>query len=380
MSRTELPRIAVLGAGPIGLEAALQAAHAGFPVTVYERGDVSESIWQWGHVRLFTPFGMNSTPLGLDVIRKEHPQHQLPGPHDLITGNEYRDAYLIPLTVTAKLADAVLTKTQVVSIGRGGILKTDSLTDPKRATTPFRLLLRDNNGAERFAEADIVLDCTGTYGRHAWLGDGGIPAVGEIVAEKQIVYGVDDVLGRRKAHYAGKSIIVIGCGFSAATTVAALAKLAEENSATWTIWLARGPRSTPMTRNPNDPLRERDRLAAKVNNLATRGDGNVEYHSQMLIDEVTSHGPDKGFRVAGRCNGKAVTWEVDRVIGNVGYLSDATLTRELHVNTFAEGAIRQPEPGYLVLGMKSFGRDSSFLLKRGFEQVGEVIGIISKYQ
>jgi len=378
MAGTDLPRVAVLGAGPIGLEAALQAAHAGYPITVYERGDVGEFVGQWGHVRLFTPFGMNSTPLGLEVIRKEHPGHQLPGPSDLITGHEYRDAYLVPLTVTAKLADAVQTRTHVVTVGRAGILKADAANEPRRSAAPFRLLLRDDKGAERFAEADIVLDCTGTYGRHAWLGDGGIPAVGEIAAEKQIAYGVDDVIGKRKAQYAGKSVIVVGSGFSAATTVCALAQLAEESTATWVFWLTRGPRSTPLARNPSDPLRERDRLAAKANNLATRGDGNVEYHTQVLIDEVTSHGPDKGFRVAARCNGKATVWEVDRGIGNVGYLPDAALTRELHVSEFAGGAVRQPEPGYFVLGMRSYGRDSSFLLKRGFEQVTQVMRMISK--
>ena len=373
-----MPRIAVLGAGPIGLEAAAHAAHLGHSVTVYDRGDVAEAVGQWGHVRLFTPFGMNATQLGLDLIRKEHPQHALPGPNDLLTGHEYRDAYLVPLTLTSKLCDAVKTRTFVVTVGRAGMLKTDPVEDPKRATAPFRLLLRDDKGAERFEEADIVLDCTGTYGRHAWLGDGGIPAAGEIAAEKQVSYGVDDVLGRRKAQYAGKSVIVVGGGFSAATTVCALAQLAEENAATWVIWLTRGPRSTPLPRNPNDPLRERDRLAAKANNLATRGNGNVEYHAQVLLDEVTCHGPDKGFRVAGRSNGKPVVWEVDRVIGNVGYLADANLTRELHITEFANGTVRQPEPGYFVLGMKSFGRDSNFLLKRGHEQVKEVMMIIGK--
>lgn len=372
-------RIAIIGAGPIGLEAALQASQLGHSVTVYERGDIAEHLGQWGHVRLFTPFSMNCTPLGLDLIRKEHPQHQLPGPNDLLTGHEYRDAYLVPLTLTAKLADAVKTRTHVVAIGRAGILKSELANDPKRAATPFRLLLRDDKGVERFAEADVVLDCTGTYGRHAWIGDGGIPATGEIAAEKQIAYGVDDVLNRRKTHYAGKSVIVVGGGFSAATTVCALAQLAEENSATWVIWLTRGPRTTPLTRNPADPLRERDRLAAKANNLATRGDGNVEFHANMLIDEVTSHGPDKGFRVAGRCNGKPMVWEVDRVIGNVGYLPEVNLTRELHIADFAGGAVRQPEPGYFALGMKSYGRDSNFLLKRGFEQVGEVMRMIAKF-
>jgi thioredoxin reductase len=376
MPGTDQPRIAVLGAGPIGLEAAAHAAQLGHPVTVYDRGDVAEAVGQWGHVRMFTPFGTNCTPLGLDLIRKEHPQHALPGLNDLLTGNEYRDAYLVPLALTSKLGDAVKTRTFVVTVGRAGVLKTDAPDDPKRAAAPFRLLLRDDKGAERFEEADIVFDCTGTYGRHAWLGDGGIPAAGEVAAEKQISYGIDDVLGRRKAQYAGKSVIVVGGGFSAATTVCALAQLAEESPATWVIWLTRGPRSTPLPRNPSDPLRERDRLAAKANNLATRGDGNVEYHAQVLLDEVTCHGPDKGFRVAGRCNGKPVVWEVDRVIGNVGYLADNNLTRELHVADFAGGAVRMPEPGYFVLGMKSFGRDSEFLMKRGFEQVKEVMGVI----
>lgn len=373
-----MPRIAVLGAGPVGLEAAAHAAHLGHAVTVYDRGDVAEAVGQWGHVRLFTPFGMNCTQLGLDLIRKEHPQHELPGPNDLITGHEYRDAYLVPLALTPRLGDAVKTRTFVVTVGRAGLLRTDPADDPRRATAPFRLLLRDDKGAERFEEADVVLDCTGTYGRHAWLGDGGIPAAGEIAAEKQVSYGVDDVLGRRKGQYAGKSVVVVGGGYSAATTVCALAQLAEETAATWVIWLTRGPRSTPLPRNPNDPLRERDRLAARANNLATRGDGNVEYHAQMLLDEVTCHGPDKGFRVAGRCNGKPVVWEVDRVVGNVGYLADVNLTRELHVAEFAGGVVRQPEPGYFVLGMKSFGRDSNFLLRRGHEQVREAMALIGK--
>jgi thioredoxin reductase len=379
MPRTGPQRVAVLGAGPVGLEAALQAAHAGHRVTVYERGDVAEAINQWGHVRLFTPFGQLASPLGLETIRREHPQHQLPGPTDLVTGHEYRDAYLVPLTVTAKLGDAIQTKTNVVTVGRTGVLKSDPATDPRRAAAPFRILLRNETSSERMDEADIVLDCTGTYGRHGWLGDGGIPALGEIASERHIAYGLDDVLGKRKAHYAGKSVIVVGGGYSAATTVCALAQLAEENSATWVIWLTRGPRSSsPLPRLANDPFRERDRLAAKANNLAARGDGNVEYHPQTLINEVVCHGPDKGFRVAARCNGKPMTWEVDRVIGNIGYLADGNLSREIHAGEPAGGEVKRPEPGYFVLGAKSFGRDPDFLIQRGFEQVREVMRLIGK--
>src|SRR5262245_53411959 len=143
MARNALPKIAVLGAGPVGLEAALQARLAGYPVTVYERGDVAESINHWGHVKLFTPFGMNVSQSGLDLIRKEHAQHHLPNANDLTTGTEYRDSYLVPLTVTSLLGDCVKTKTFVIMIGRAGLVQTDPATDPRRSTAPFRLLVRD---------------------------------------------------------------------------------------------------------------------------------------------------------------------------------------------------------------------------------------------
>ena len=50
MSRTATPRIAVLGAGPVGIEAALYATTLGLPVKVYERGQVGDNLRQWGQV------------------------------------------------------------------------------------------------------------------------------------------------------------------------------------------------------------------------------------------------------------------------------------------------------------------------------------------
>jgi hypothetical protein len=34
--------------------------------------------------------------------------------------------------------------------------------------------------------------------------------------------------------------------------------------------------------------------------------------------------------------------------------------------------LRVPEPNFFVLGMKSYGRNSTFLLRAGYEQVDEV--------
>jgi thioredoxin reductase len=403
MAKQEAPRLAILGAGPIGLEAALYARQLKLPVTIYERGRVGEHLQRWGHVRLFSPFSMNCTSLGRAAIRADNARYEFPADTDCMTGRQHVAAYLEPLAKSTELRECLRTETQVLAVGRRGFLKEEMPGDAKRGQQPFRLLLRDARKIERVEEADVVLDCTGTYARHRWLGEGGIPAAGELTAEPLISYHLDDVLGDRSAHYAGKTVVVIGSGYSAATTVCTLATLAEKQQETWVIWLARGSGSQPIKRVPGDPLKERDRLAVRANTFATRTDGNVEFHPGTVIEAVESAGPDKGFRITARCGGKPRTWEADRVVANVGYTPDTDLYRELQVHECyaslgpmnlaaalskvasadclsipAQGAntLRSPEPNFYVLGAKSYGRNSNFLMRTGFEQVREVFTLI----
>src|SRR5690348_14743470 len=100
MSRSEPPRIAILGAGPVGIEAGLYAASLKLPFRVYERGKVGEHLRQWGHVRLFSPFGMNSTPLGRAALRSGDSRRDLPADGDILTGREHLAAYLEPLAAS----------------------------------------------------------------------------------------------------------------------------------------------------------------------------------------------------------------------------------------------------------------------------------------
>jgi thioredoxin reductase len=404
MAKQASPRLAILGAGPIGVEAALYARALELPATVYERGRVGEYLHRWGHIRLFSPFGMNATTLGRAAIQAEKPDHEFPADGDYLTGRQHLASYLEPLARTAGLREVIRTDAQVMYVGRRGFLKNESPGAAQRSQQPFRLLIREGKSRERIEEADVVLDCTGTYGQHRWLGEGGIPAVGEPGAEAQINYGLEDLLGERRATYAGKYVLVIGAGYSAATTVCNLASLAEQAADTWVIWLARGSNSQPVKRIPNDPLRERDRLAVRANLLATRTDANVEFHNQSVVESIESTGPEKGFRVTARCAGKPRTWDVERIIANVGYTPDTNLYRELQVHECyaslgpmalaaallkhaggdcltipAQGAdtLRNPEPNFFVLGAKSYGRNSHFLLRNGFNQIREVFTLIT---
>jgi thioredoxin reductase len=404
--RPDATRIAILGAGPVGLEAALYGRKLGYRVTVYERGRVAEHVQRWGHVKLFSPFGMNATPLGRAALKAENPQYEFPTETDCLTGHDYAAMYLEPLAMTAALIESIKLETHVIAVGKAGLFKTDAA---KRAERPFRMLVRDAKG-ERYEEADVVLDCTGTYATPRWLGDGGLAAVGEISARPQITYGLDDILGKDRGKYAGKTVLVVGAGYSAATTICRLAELASAHPEMWIIWLVRGPRSQPLPRHSNDPLRERDRLAVQANSLACRGEGNVEFHANSVVESVISTGVDKGFKVVASIgeppgsSRRTETWDVDRIVANVGFMPDPILSRELQVQecpasqgpigvaavlakqagadclaiaSCGPAALKTTEPNFYVLGAKSYGRNSHFLLRNGFEQVREVFTLIT---
>src|SRR5262249_15100424 len=227
---------------------------------------------------------------------------------------------------------ALALDSQVLAVGRRGLLKDEAPGDARRARQPFRLLIKDGKGKERVEEADAVCDCSGTYGQHRWLGNGGGPPVGELAAAPHISYALDDILGERQGHYAGRTVLVVGAGYSAATTVSNLADLSVKNPDTWVYWAVRGSGSQPIRRIPHDPLRERDRLAVRANTLATRTDDNVEFHPATVIEAVETAGPARGFKVTARRAGQPVTWNVDRVVANVGYRPDDGLYRELQVH------------------------------------------------
>ena len=350
MRKQEIRRVAVIGAGPVGIEAALYARLCGLPVMVYEQGEVGEYVQRWGHVRMFTPWSWNVSPLGLQVLQAEYPQRTWPGEGELLTGHEYRQEYLLPLAECSFLRDSLQLGMRVVQVGQS------------RNGQSWRLLLEDRQGQEHLAEADVILDCSGVYGQPRWLGEGDLPARGERAARPHIPHGVVDILGKDRADYASRSVLVVGGGYSAASNVVALATLAEEERETWTFWVTHLPRGQPLPRLPADPLKERDRLAARANMLATRGDGHVEYYPQTVLDEVSYLGSQAGFHIAGRSQGKSVSWCVDRVIACVGYRPAPLVASGLSVS----------EGTYYILGAKAQPR--TFLLADAWSRIQEVIG------
>src|SRR5260370_1408839 len=130
MAKTEVPRLAILGAGPIGLEAALYAAYLQLPFIIFERGRVGEHLQQWGHVKLFSPFGMNVTSLGLARVRADAPQQKLPGDNDCISGKEHLATYLEPLARSSLLRERIRTEVAVHPARHAGDLAALAVKHP----------------------------------------------------------------------------------------------------------------------------------------------------------------------------------------------------------------------------------------------------------
>jgi len=398
-------RLAILGAGPIGLEAALYARFLGYDVVIFEQGELAANVRQCGHVRMFTPFGMNRTTLGLAAIQAQDESYQPPRDDALLTGREWADHYLLPLAATDLLSDHLRLHTTVVAIGKEELLKGDMPAPAFRGDWSFRVLSSDAAGQERFELFDGVIDCTGVFASANWLGHGGIPAIGEIQLRESIEYRLPDILGRDRNRYADKHTVLIGGGMSAATNIIALAELAQSAPATRITWITRreGPASTdgPIALIENDRLPERATLARRANQL-TAGGGNVTYWPRTVVEHLSRSAAGQTFDV--QLTGEhAGPIQADEIIANVGFRPDNRPYGELQIHECyaSQGPMKlaaalsgqqsadcldqkacgpqtllNPEPNFYILGAKSYGRMPNFLLSVGYGQIREVFALI----
>jgi NADPH-dependent 2,4-dienoyl-CoA reductase/sulfur reductase-like enzyme len=405
MTNETQPRIAILGAGPIGLEAALAAAERGWEFTVYEAGrSVGANLRDWGHVRLFTPWDMNVSP------RARRALPDAPNGSDLPAGAELAARLLEPLAALPALAGRVRLGTRVEAVAREGLLKHEAIGSAERGARRFRLLLSEHAGRESVEHADAVIDCTGTYGNPNALGDGGIPAPGERALSDRIARRLprfDEAPTRlpkaEAASWAGSTILLTGAGHSAQTAARALAELARDAPGTRVIWAIRSadPRWGAVE---GDPLPERARLTRAADELARGASSAIEARLGYVTEALA---PRDGRIAVTLRNGIAEDVTVDRVLALNGGVGDFSIYRQLQVHEcYATAApmklsaallgagagdclaqeshgpdtLTNPEPGFFILGAKSYGRNSQFLMRIGWAQVDDVMGLLAKGQ
>jgi thioredoxin reductase len=392
----ELP-VAVIGGGPVGLAAAAHLIGRGLPVRVYEAGEtVGASVRDWGHVRTFSPWRYNIDEAARKLLKAS--QWSEPPPDAMPSGAEIYEAYLRPLAAAPEMAAAVETGARVAFVTRQGM---DKVTSRGRAERPFLIHVDTQDGGRRRDLARAVVDASGTWTNPNPLGGNGLPADGEAAHAARIAYGIPDVLGRDRETYAGRRVLVVGAGHSAADVLIALVKLAGTNPATSVLWAVRGhDLKRVYGGGEEDQLPARAELGALVKGLVEHASvTQIAGFSATSVDEANG-----GLVVEGDTpGGTRRIGPVDRIVVATGQRPDLAITRELRLeldpwlesaralgplidpNEHSCGSVpphghrelSHPEPGFYTVGIKSYGRAPTFLLLTGYEQVRSVVAAIA---
>ena len=392
-------KIAILGSGPTGLEAALAAAERGLPFTLYEATPgVAGHVRAWGHVSLFTPWSMNVSPRMRAAL--EAAGVPVPDGDRCPTGDELVDRLLAPLAALPGIAPNLRLSSRIVAIGREGLLKHEEISTSARSAQPFRLLVSDSDGCERIEHATLVIDTTGTYSNPNMLGDGGIPAPGELALDGWVRRSLPNFA--QEGDWAGKTILLIGGGHSAQTAVRDLARLAEQAPGTRVIWAMRNAVHS-CGADDTDVLPERGRLLREAAELANGGSPAIEVKPGVAVESLRRKGGR--VEVSLRSADGLETVTVDRILSLTGFVPDDRMYRQLQIHecyafsapmklsaallgsaggggdclsqtSHGADTLVNPEPNFYILGIKSYGRNTNFLMRVGWEQVGEVFGRI----
>jgi cation diffusion facilitator CzcD-associated flavoprotein CzcO len=385
--------VAVIGAGPVGLAAAAHLVARGQRFVVCEAGAAAGAhIASWAHVQIFSPWRYNVDGVAATLLRqhgwREPPAGALP------TGAELIAQYLRPLAALPEIAPHVRLNARVTQVTRAGC---DKLRTNGRERTPFALRIRrDSEDSTLLARA--VIDASGTWSSPNPLGADGVRATGEADARDRIAYGIPAVLGADRAKYAGRRVVVVGSGHSAFNVLLDLVTLAESATGTRITWAIRRPDVGQMYGGgAEDALPARGELGARLQSEVASG--RVRLVTNFKTARVTR--TDDGVSLTS-VDG-TVLGAFDEVVAATGFRPDLTLTRELRLdldpaiespralaplidpNVHSCGTVpphgidelSHPEPGFFVVGMKSYGRAPTFLMLTGYEQVRSVVAALA---
>ncbi|MCG8599002.1 MAG: lysine N(6)-hydroxylase/L-ornithine N(5)-oxygenase family protein [Verrucomicrobiales bacterium] len=394
----EILPVAIIGAGPVGLAAAAHLLERGEPPLILEAGpSVGHSVRQWGHVRMFSPWRYNIDPASrrlLETVGWDEPCGE-----KLPTGSEIVDEYLQPLAEVCAIAEALRLGHRVTAVTREGL---DKVRSHGRAERPFVIRTLDAAGAPATYRARAVIDASGTWRGPNPMGADGLRVPGEEAFSSRIDYGIPDLAGAREEDFAGARVLVVGSGHSSFNAVLDLLRVKETHPATTITWAMRKAQlGNVFGGGAADALPERGELGQKVRRAVDSGA--VTLLHPMAIEGVTEGDGDTALRVQASVGGEGLELPVDRIVVATGFRPDFAFSREIRLrldpalecaeklgplidpNEHSCGSVpphgakelAHPEPGYYVVGMKSYGRAPTFLLATGYEQVRSVVAEIA---
>lgn len=382
--------IVIIGAGPVGLAAASHLIEYEQRFLVLEKGSrVGDNIFEWGHVQLFSPWEFNIDEAAKKLLQKT--DWVEPKADKLPIGKELVDEYLEPLSNHPQLKEKILYHAEVTNITKKN---TDKMKSNSREHQPFILYVNFNGSIEKI-EAKAVIDATGTWNHpNPPFADG---VWGNKTLKSKLHTHIPNLL-EEQATFKNKHVAVVGSGHSALNTLIDLAELKNEFPSTTISWIIRKQHvAETFGGESNDELRARGELGTKAHQLVDNGLVNVL--TGFYVEDITEN---NGHFKINSTNGEILS-KVDEIVVNTGarpdfsFLNEIRLdidpavesTRELSplidpnlhscgtVRPHGEKELRQPEHGFYIAGVKSYGRAPTFLMATGYEQVRSIVAYLA---
>jgi len=393
-ARDETLPIAVIGAGPVGLAAAAHLSECGIPFEVYEAGAcVGENLLSYAHVRLFSPWRFNVDRVAVKILKDEG--WRTPQEDQLPTAGELVRNYLEPLAASKHLSGRIHLNARVLAVARA---RYDKVKSAGREDSPFVLQVQANGTmVEHLVSA--VIDASGTWSQANPLGANGLACMGEAENRDRITYGMPDILGNARSRYAGRKVLVVGAGHSAAGNLIALAELATAAPETRIAWAVRG---SDLRRifggGERDGLPARGALGLQLERLVA--EGRLVLHLRCHLNRIERNGDRLAVFTD---DATTCIDEFDEIIAATGSRPHFDMTRELRLrldpwlestevlaplidpNVHSCGTVpphghrelQHPEARFYAIGAKSYGRAPNFLMATGYEQARSVVAALA---
>ncbi len=158
----------------------------------------------------------------------------------------------------------------------------------------------------------------------------------------------------------------------------------------------------PIPEIPDDPLPAREELTREANRLASSPPINFRHVASAAAAGLKPTEDAILVRLISDDGEEEI--EVDRIVVQTGFRPDNSLYRELQIHEcyasqgpmklaasllgadsedcmaqtgFGPDSLANPEPGFFIVGHKSYGRNPNFLLRIGREQIRDVFRLIT---
>ncbi|MEM8733945.1 MAG: hypothetical protein AAGG44_06980 [Planctomycetota bacterium] len=242
--------VLVIGAGPVGIEAALYARFLGYEVHVAERARVGGGLAEWGDDPLHDSDAAMSN-LGLAALQAQGAE--LPAVESVSSCSGYVQQYLIPVAKTDLLYQSIQINSELISLSRTGVDGITEISSEQKSELEFRALIHSKKRGEYSQVFDLVLDCSGVTtraglasGRGFAKGESSLPTEIREAAESGLFHGRTAI----SPEWMSGTTIVYGAGVEACATLQEYVSKLADGASSRLIWLL--PKSYELENSPNN--------------------------------------------------------------------------------------------------------------------------------